>query len=166
MKKIFCLLFVSVTISALSQELVNTSFATAGAGINISRQPVISFGGGYNFSRLYTAANITVTGERNVPALLEARAGFIMGLRTFIVIYTGLAYQPCLRFSSDDTKGELTRLHARSGVSYGMFITVPAPWDHMSFVCGGQMASFGSNHIYSSAQFGIKARLGKGSPCD
>jgi hypothetical protein len=166
MKNIFCFLSIAFALNANSQELVSAPFAIAGAGMNISRQPIISFGGGYNFSRLYTAANITVTGERNVPALVEARAGFIIGVSTYIVVYTGIAYEPGLRFSSENTKGEITNLHSQTGASYGMFITVPAPWDHMSFVCGAQLASFGNNQISSSAFIGIKARLSKGSPCD
>jgi hypothetical protein len=165
MKKFFCLLAIAISVTVHGQELVSAPFATTATGVNISRQVVISFGAGYNFSRLYTAGNITVTGERNVPALLEARAGLIMGSNTYIVIYTGVAYQPSLRFSSDISKGELVKLPSHAGVAYGMFVTVPAPWEHMTFNCGVQMASLGNN-ISSAAFVGLKARLSKGSPCD
>jgi hypothetical protein len=166
MKIYFIFFLLAVCMVSHSQYLENSPFAVAGAGMNLSRQPVLSFGAGYNFSRFYTAGNITVTGERNIPALMEARAGYILGMNSFVVIYTGFAYQPGLRFSSEESKGEITTQHSKSGQCYGMFITVPSRWDHMSIVFGGQMANFGNNDISSSAFIGLKARLSKGSPCD
>jgi hypothetical protein len=162
MKNTFTLVIVMVLSGfAAKAQLENGIAVTGSAGVNFSMKPVLGLGLAANLNRFYSGANITITGERSIPPILEARAGIIIGTGLSAVPYLGIAHEPKSKILEQGK--EPTMVPAQTNLAYGFFMIAPTPWYKTTVIAGAHFIGE-ERPRRGSVMVGLKMRLNNSSP--
>lgn len=158
MKATIILAIIALLTLNASAQIEPGVYVSGSAGINSSRQSIISAGLHANLNHFY--AGVNATPNLNGATIVEARAGVILGSSVSAVPYIGYGVQ-MLPKQFDDYGIKSSTSSSKHALTYGMMLTAPTAWDKTRF-----LLSFQFFDGKPSVAAGIKLQLSNSTPCN